>query len=96
MHAHLPFTGLDDVLSRLEQVEQRPSRALPRLGDTSDTSGNESDIGEPQRRLRSKKTYKRKKTWVVSDVGQFFVTEPTDVEKTEKKYLRKTSGRRAC
>ena len=24
-HAHLLFAGLDDVLSRLEQVEQRPS-----------------------------------------------------------------------
>ena len=33
VHADLLFKGLDDVLSRLEQVEQRPSRALPRLGD---------------------------------------------------------------
>ena len=73
------LTGLDDVLSRLEQVEQKPFRALPRLGDTSDTSGNESDICEPRRRLRSKKTYKMKKTWGTSDVGRFFVTGPTDV-----------------
>ena len=72
-------TGLDDVLSRLEQVEQRPSRALPRLGDTSDTSVDESDIGGPRRQLRSKKTYKMKKTWGTSDVGRFFVTGPTDV-----------------
>ena len=43
-HAHLLFTGLDDVLSWLEQVEQRPSRAVPRLGDTSDRSGDESDV----------------------------------------------------
>ena len=73
------FTGLDDVLNRLEQVEQRPSRALPRLGDTTDTSGDESDVGEPRRRLRSKKTYKMKKTWAMSDVGRFFVTGPTDI-----------------
>ena len=78
-HAQLLFTGLDDVLSRLEQVEPRPSRALPRLGDTSDTSGNESDIGELRRRLRSKKRYKMKKSWGKSDVGWFFVTGPTDV-----------------
>ena len=79
LHAHLLFTGLDDVLSRLEQVEQRPSCALPRLGDTTDTSGDDSDIGEPRRRLRSKKMYKMKKAWGTSDVGRFFVTGPTDV-----------------
>ena len=78
-HADLLFTGLDDVLSRLEQVEQRPSRVvLPRLGDTTDTSGDESDAGEPRRRLRSKKTYKMKRAWGTGDVGRFFVTGPTD------------------
>ena len=78
-HADLLFTGLDDVLSRLEQVEQRPSRALPRLGNTSDTSGDESVFGEPRWRLRSKKTYKMKRNWGTSDVGRVFVTGPTDV-----------------
>ena len=60
-------------------MEQRPSRALPRLGDTTDTSGDESDAGEPRRRLRSKKSYKMKRAWGTSDVGRFFVTGPTDV-----------------
>ena len=73
------FTGIDDVLSRLEQVEQRPSRALPRLGDTTDTSGEESDVGEPRRRLRSMKSYKKKRAWGTINVGRFFVTEPTYV-----------------
>ena len=59
-HAHFLFTGLDDVLSRLEQVEQRPSRVNPRLGDATGTSGDESDMDEPQRRLGSKNTYKIK------------------------------------
>ena len=78
-HANLLFTGLDDVLSRLEQVEQRPSRVLPRLGDTTDTSHDESDVGEPRWRLRSKKTYKMKRAWGTGDVGRFCVTGPTDV-----------------
>ena len=55
-HAHLLFTGLDDVLSRLEQVEQQPSRDVLRLGDTSDTNGDESDMGELRRRLPSRRT----------------------------------------
>ena len=68
-HADLLFTGLDDVLSRLEQVEQRPSRVPLWLGDTTDTIGDESDTGEPRQRLRSKKTYKTKRAWGKSDVG---------------------------
>ena len=83
------FTGLDDVSGRLEQVEQRPFRALPRLGDTTDTSGDESAVGEPRRRLRSKKSYKMKRAWGRSDVGRFFVTGPTDVAtKTSHFYCR--------
>ena len=78
LHADLLFTGLDDVLRRLEQVERRPFRVLPRLGDTTDTSGDESDAAEPRRRLRSKKTFKMKRAWGTSDVGRFFVTGPTD------------------
>ena len=74
-HADLMFTGLDVVLSWLEQAEQRPFRVLPRLGDTTDTNVDESNAGEPQRRLRSKK----KRAWGTSDVGRLFATGPTDV-----------------
>ena len=79
MHADSLFKGLDDVLSQLEHVEQRPSCALPRLGDTTDTNGDESAVGEPRWRLRSKKSYKMKRARGTSDVGRFFVTGPTDV-----------------
>ena len=79
LHTYLLFAGLDDVLNRLEQVKQWPSCAFPELSDTTDTSGDESDVGEPRRRLRSKKTYKMKKAWGMSDVGRFFVTGPTEV-----------------
>ena len=77
--AHLLFTGLDDVLGRLEHVDQRPSSAIPRLGDTCGARGDESDMGEPRRQLRSRKTYKMKNVWGASGVGQFLVTGPTDV-----------------
>ena len=79
LYCFLLFAGLDDVLSRSKLVEQRPFRSVPRLRDTSDKSGDESCMGEPNRRLRSKRTYKMKKAWGASDVGQFFVTGPTDV-----------------
>ena len=60
-------------------MEQRPSRVVPRLGDTTGASGDESNAGEPQRRLRSKKTYTMNRAWGTSDVGRFFATGPTDV-----------------
>ena len=55
------------------------SRAVPRLGNTSDTSGDESNMGEPRRQLGSKKTYKKKKAWVASGIAQFSLTGPTDI-----------------
>ena len=57
-HAYWLFTSLGDVLSRLEQVEQKLFRAVLRLGDTSNTSVDESDMCEPRRRTRSQRTYK--------------------------------------
>ena len=96
VHADLLFAGLDDVLGRLEQVEQRPSRALPRLGDTTDTNGDESDAGGPQRRLRSEKTYKMKRSRGTSDAGRFFVTGPTDVATKFSLFLQNLSQGRVC
>ena len=60
-------------------MKQRPSRVLPQLGDTTDTSGDESNAVEPRRRLPSKKTYKMKRAWGTSDDGEFFVTGPINV-----------------
>ena len=61
-------------------MEQRPSRVLPQLGDTTDTIGDKSNVGEPRQRLRSKKPYRMKRAWGTSDTGRFFVTGPTHVE----------------
>ena len=88
-HAHLLLSGLDDVLSWLEQLEQRPSRAVPRLTDTSDTSGVDCDMGEPRRRRPSKKTYKKKKTLEASNVGQFFGTGSTKIATKPSHFYRR-------
>ena len=72
------LTGLDDVLSRLEQVERRPSRVVPRLVDISDTSGNENDLSDPPRKVRSKRTYKTRTVGGASDASRFLETRPTD------------------
>ena len=95
-HAHLLFTGLDDDLCRLEQVEQRPSRAVLQLGNTSNTSGDESNLGVPRRRLWPKRTYKMKKVWGASDVGQFYVTGPTDVATKPSLFLPYLSQEALC
>ena len=72
------FTGLDDVLGRVERIEQGLPGAVPHASQTSDTSGDETDVSEPRRRIRTKKTFTVKKVWGASDFGRFFVTGPTD------------------
>ena len=72
------LTGLDDVLGRVERMEQGLPSAVPRASQTSDTSGDEMDVSEPRRRVRTKKTFELKKVWGASELGRFFVTGPTD------------------
>ena len=72
------FTGLDDVLERVERMEQGLPGAVPHASQTSDTSGDETDVSEPRRKVRSKRTFKMKKVWGASELGCFFVTGPRD------------------
>ena len=72
------FTGLDDVLGRVERMEQGLPGAVPHASQTSDTSGDETDVSEPRRRVRRKKSLKMKKVWGASELVRFFVTGPTD------------------
>ena len=48
------------------------------MTDTTDTSGEETDTSQPRRRVRSKRTFKLKKSYATSELAQFFVTGPTD------------------
>ena len=72
------FTGLDDVLDRVERMEQGLPGAVTHASQTSDTSGDKTDMSEPRRIVRTKKTFKMKKVWGASELGRFFVTGPTD------------------
>ena len=50
----------------------------PRVTDTTDTSGKDTDDEQPRRRVRSRRTFKMKKGYAVGELAQFFVTGPTD------------------
>ena len=69
------FTELDAILQHLGQSAARPGS---HVADTSDSSANESEASHSRRRVRSKRTFKMKKVWGASEVGQFFVTGSTD------------------
>ena len=71
------FAELDEVLDKLNQgpsVSQQKQRAT----DTTDTSGEETHTSQPRRRVRSKRTFKMKKSYATSELVRFFVTGPTD------------------
>ena len=59
------LTGLDDILGRVERMEQGLPGAVPHALQTSDTSGDETDVSEPRRRVRTEKTFKMKKTFKI-------------------------------
>ena len=42
------FAGLDDVLGRVERMEQGLPGTDPHASQTSDTSGDETDVSEPE------------------------------------------------
>ena len=71
------FAELDEVLDKLNQGPSIP-RQQQRVTDTTDTSGEDTDIEQPRRRVRSRRTFKKKKGYAVGELAQFCVTGPTD------------------
>ena len=65
-------------MGRVERMEQGLLGVVPHASQTSDTSGDETDVSEPRRRVRSKETLKMKKVWGTTELGRFFVTGTTD------------------
>ena len=72
------FAELDEVLGKLGQGPSMPQQQQPRVSDTTDTSGEDTDVEQPRRRVRSRRTFKMKKGYAVGELAQFFVTGPTD------------------
>ena len=72
------FAELDEVLGKLGQGPSMPQQQQPRVSDTTDTSGEDTDMEQPRRRVRSRRTFKMKKGYAVGELAQFFVTGPTD------------------
>ena len=82
------FAELDEVLEKLNQGPSIPQQQQ-HVTDTTDTSGEDTDIEQPRRRVRSRRTFKMKKGYAVGELAQFFVTGPTDaVNKLSEFYCR--------
>ena len=62
----------------MDKLNQGPSTARAPIVETTDTSGEETDTSQPRRRVRSKRTFKMKKSYTTSELARFFVTGPTD------------------
>ena len=71
------LSELDELLDKLNQG---PSvlHQQQRVPDTRNTSGDDTDVGQPRRRVRSRRTFEMKKGYAVGELAQFFVTGPTD------------------
>ena len=66
------------MLDRLNRGPSTPQQQQQRAIDTTDTSGDDTDVEQPRRRVRSRRTFKMKKGYAVGELAQFFVTGPTD------------------
>ena len=72
------LSELDEVLGKLSQGPSVAQQQQQRVPDTTDTSAEDTDIEQPRRRVRSRRTFRRKKGYAVGELAQFFVTGPTD------------------
>ena len=71
------LSELDEVLDKLNQGPYKPQQQQ-RVLETTETSGEDTDVDQPRRRVGSRRTFKMKKGYAVGELAQFFVTGPTD------------------
>ena len=68
----------------LKNLTQGPSMPQQQEGepDMTDTTGEDTDVQQSWRRVRSRPTFKLKKGYAVGELSPLFVTGPTDAAKT--------------
>ena len=64
----------------LNRLKQGPSQSPQRV-ETSDTNADETDASKGRRKILSKKIFRMKKVYAATELGRFFVTEPSDAAK---------------
>ena len=62
----------------LDKLNQGPCTLRLPIVETTVTSGEETDTSRPRRRVRSKRTFKMKKSYATDQLARFFVTDATD------------------
>ena len=80
---------LNEVLDRLRWG---PSQSPHRI-ETSDTSGDEADSSEGRRKILSKKKFRMKKMYAATDLGRFFVTEPSEAANMASRFFAGCAGK---
>ena len=66
---------LDEVLDNLNQG---PSMLRLPAAEITDTNGEETNTSQPWRRVRSKRSFKMKKSYATDELARLFLTGPTD------------------
>ena len=65
----------------LDRLKQGPSQSPQRIEKT-DSSEDDTDASKGRRKILSKETFRMKIVYAASELGRFFVTEPSDSAKT--------------
>ena len=68
---------LDEVLEKVTQGASMSDQQKS-VPDTTDTSGEDTEVEQPRRRVISRRTFKMKKRYAVGNLAQFCLTGPTD------------------
>ena len=83
------------MLGKLNQGPSVPQQQQ-RVPDTTDTSGEDTDIEQLRRRELSRRTFKMKKGYAVGELAQFFVTGPTDAANKLSEFYCRVCRKDVC
>ena len=93
--SNILLSELDLVLDRLNQGPSIPQQQQ-RVLETTDTSGEDTDVDQPRRRMRSRLTFKMKKGYAVGELAQFFVTGPNDAANKLSEFYCRVCRKDVC